>query len=225
MRKIGTLAIVCFSSGLTLVIVAAVATVLGTLGKVPLGDYRGVTVATGILVATYVFAFLAYRIFLHCFPLKPGFIEEGSRDEQVAHVNILCYLILFNSLTRTHFIPVPIMRLAYLALGAKLGENTYCAGTLLDPPLTRMGKNCIVGHNAVLYAHTIEGRYFALEPIVIGDNVTIGAMATVMSGVVIGDGAIVSAGAVVRKGTVIGAGETWGGVPARLLKPAAGDPA
>jgi acetyltransferase-like isoleucine patch superfamily enzyme len=43
-----------------------------------------------------------------------------------------------------------------------------------------------------------------------------------MSGVTIGDGAIVSAGAVVTKGSRIGKGEVWGGVPAKLLKPAIG---
>lgn len=218
MRKIGVGAIVSFSAMLTSAVILAIVTGITTLRQIPLGDYRGVAVVIGTLLMAYLYAFLIYRTFLYFFPLKQGFIEEGSKDEWVAHVNILFYLMLFNSLIRTHFIPVPLMRLVYLALGARLGENSYCAGTLLDPPLTRMGKNCIVGHNAVLYAHAIEGRYFALEPVVLGDNVTIGAMATVMSGVTIGDGGIVSAGAVVRKGTVIGAGEIWGGVPARLLK-------
>jgi len=68
-----------------------------------------------------------------------------------------------------------------------------------------------VGHDAALFAHAIEGTRFSLAAIHIGNNVTIGATAVVMSDVVIGDGAIVSAGAVVNKGTRIGAGEVWGG--------------
>ena len=157
-------------------------------------------------------------LFLKAMPLAEGELEPGSRAEFAAQVNILFYLLLFNSLIRTHFLPVPLMRLVYLALGARLGPNTYSAGTLLDPPLTEFGANCIIGHDAVLYAHAIEGSRFALARIRIGDGVTIGAMAVVMSGVAIGDGAIVSAGAVVLKDTKIGAGEVWGGVPARRLR-------
>jgi acetyltransferase-like isoleucine patch superfamily enzyme len=112
------------------------------------------------------------------------------------------------------------MRLVYQALGARLGANTYSAGALLDPPLTRIGSNTIIGHDAVIFAHVIEGARLELKRVVIGDTVTIGATAVVMAGVHIGDHAIVSAGAVVTKDTRIGAGEVWGGIPARRLKPA-----
>jgi acetyltransferase-like isoleucine patch superfamily enzyme len=83
-----------------------------------------------------------------------------------------------------------------------------------------MGDNCLVGHDAVLFAHAFEGDRLTLGPIKLGDNVTIGVHAIVMPDVSIGNGAIVSAGAVVAKGTRIGSGEVWGGVPARLLKQA-----
>jgi acetyltransferase-like isoleucine patch superfamily enzyme len=116
--------------------------------------------------------------------------------------------MLFNSLIRTHFLPVPLIRLVYLALGARMGANTYSAGApLLDPSLTELGVNCIVGHGAVLYCHIIEGRRFAFSKIRIGNNVIVGATAVIMPGVNIGDGAIVSAGAVVLKNTQIGSNE------------------
>ena len=183
-----------------------------------LGDFRGVVVTIVAVVCIYLIAFLIYRIVLGFFPLREGVIDEGSKEEFTAQVNILFYLLLFNSLIRTHFLPVPLLRLVYLALGAKLGRNTYSAGVLLDPPLTVAGDNCIIGHDAVLIAHVIEGRRFALAGVRLGNNVTIGATAILMPGVTIGDGAIVSAGAVVPKGTCIGPGEVWGGMPARRLK-------
>lgn len=191
---------------------------LGLSALIPAGDLRGVALASGTVLVFYACAFAVYRLFLHFCPLSEGDLPEGSRAEFAAQVNILFYLLLFNSLIRTHFIPVPLLRLVYLALGAKLGRNTYSAGVLLDPPLTRIGDNCIIGHDAVLFAHAIEGSRFSLAAIEIGHEVTIGATAVVMSGVRIGDGAIVSAGAVVNKGTHIGPGEIWGGVPARLIK-------
>lgn len=182
-----------------------------------LGEYRPIATIAVFVFALYVFALALFRAFTTLFPLPVGEIAEGSRGEFVYHVYLLFFLILFYPVIRSGFVPVPIMRLFYQALGAKLGTNTYSSGLLLDPPFIRMGSNCIVGQFALLVPHVIEGRKLAHYPIVTGDNVTIGAGATVLSGVTIGNDAIVSTGAVVTKGTVIGEGEIWGGVPARLL--------
>ena len=224
MRKISFGQILFFQVLLLTAIALGVLTTWFVLGGLPPGDFRGVTLTVGAVIFIYLYAFLIYRLFLRVMPLHEGNISEGSREEFTAQVNILFYLLLFNSLIRTHFIPVPLMRLVYLALGARLGENTYSAGTILDPPLTVIGDNSIIGHDAVLFSHAIEGRNFSLNAIRIGSNVTVGATAVIMSDVVIGDGAIVSAGAIVKKGTRIGSGEVWGGVPARMLKSAATEP-
>ena len=207
-------------------IVLGVGTTILLLSGLPLGDFRGITVVAAAVVVTYLYAFLVYRLFLHVMPLAEGYIEERTRDELAAHVHFLFYLVLFNSLIRTNLLPVPLLRLIYLALGARLGSNTYVVGVILDPPLTHIGANCIIGHDAVLFSHAIEGKRLSLAAIHIGNNVTIGAKAVIMSGVNIADGAIVSAGAVVSKGKRIAEGEIWGGVPARRLEEAApGGPA
>lgn len=218
MRKITGQQITLFFLMFGTILLLGIGTAYALLGKLPLGDFRGVTIVFGAVVFIYLWAFAIYRLFLHFMPLQEGDLAEGSREEFAAQVNILFYLMLFNSLIRTHFLPVPLMRLVYQALGTRLGANTYSAGTLLDPSLTEFGANCIIGHDAVLFCHAIEGRHFALARIRAGDNVTIGAAAVIMSGVSIGDGAIVSAGAVVLKDTQIGPGEVWGGVPAKRLK-------
>lgn len=218
MRKITLPQITLFFLLFGTILVLGVTTAYGLLGALPLGDFRGVAVVGGAVVFIYLYAFAMYRLFLHFMPLVEGYLAEGSREEFAAQVNILFYLMLFNSLIRTHFLPVPLMRLIYQALGSRMGANTYSAGTLLDPPLTEFGANCIIGHDAVLFCHAIEGRRFTLSRIRVGDNVTIGATAVVMCGVTIGDGAIVSAGAVVLKDTQIGPGEVWGGLPAKRLK-------
>ncbi len=218
MRQITPPQILTFFALLSVILTLGVGTTWLLLGGLSLGDFRGVTLVFAGVVFIYLYAFLVYRLFLHFVPLQEGELAEGSRAEFAAQVNILFYLILFNSLIRTHFLPVPLMRLVYQALGTRMGANTYSAGTLLDPPLTEFGANCIIGHDAVLYSHAIEGRYFALSRIRVGDNVTIGSKAIVMSGVSIGDGAIVSAGALVLKDTRIAPGEVWGGVPAKRLR-------
>lgn len=218
MRKISLGQILFFQVLLFTAIALGILTTWVLLGGLSLGDFRGITLVVCAVIFIYLYAFLIYRLFLKVFPLREGNIPEGSREEFAAQVNILFYLLLFNSLIRTHFIPVPLMRLVYLALGARLGTNTYSAGTVLDPPLTRIGDNSIIGHDAVLFSHAIEGNNFSLNAIRIGNNVTVGATAVIMSDVMIGDGAIVSAGAIVTKGTRIGSREVWGGVPARRLK-------
>lgn len=183
-----------------------------------LGDFRALVLVGSAVLLTYLYAILIYRALLYVLPLPQGVVAPHTAQETMANLNILFYLLLFNSLIRTHFIPVPLLRLLYLALGAKLGSNTYCAGVMLDPPLTEIGSNSIVGHDAVIFAHVIEGEKLELQRVRIGHNVTIGATAVIMAGVQIGDGSIISAGAVVTKGSRIGAGEVWGGIPARKLK-------
>ncbi|MCU0807652.1 MAG: acyltransferase [Candidatus Contendobacter sp.] len=209
MRQITARQITLFFTLLAVIVLLSVATLRATLWHAPLGDFRGVTLVLAWIILFYLYAFVIYRLFLRVMPLEEGELAEGSRAEFAAQVNILFYLLLFNSLIRTHFLPVPLLRLIYQALGTRMGANTYSAGVILDPPLTELGANCIIGH---------EGRHFALARIRAGDNVTIGATAVIMSGVSIGDGAIVSAGSVVLKDTRIGPGEIWGGVPAKRLK-------
>lgn len=88
----------------------------------------------------------------------------------------------------------------------------------MDPQFVRIGNNSIIGNDAMLISHVIEGDVLAYEPIVIGSNVTIGARAIILAGVEIEDGAIVGVQSVVAKGTVIGKGQTWVGCPARCIK-------
>lgn len=218
MRKITFWQISCFFFLLTIIIILGILTTKGVLSFVNLNDFKGVATVGTALLFIYLYAFAIYRLFLYVVPLQEGVLPTGSKEEFSAQVNILFYLMLFNSLIRTHFIPVPLMRLVYLALGARLGENTYSAGTLLDPPLTEFGDNCIIGHDAVIFCHAIEGQHFSLSKVKVGNNVTIGATAVIMSGVTIEEGAIISAGAVVLKGCRIGANEIWGGVPAKRIK-------
>ncbi|MRW86812.1 acyltransferase [Pseudoduganella sp. FT26W] len=222
MRAIKFCQVAVFLWLLMLILLLAIGTTALVVDRLPLGDFRGVTLVLAAVVLIYVYAFLVYRLFLLALPLREGQVAEHSRHELAANVNILFYLLLFNSLIRTHFIPVPIQRLIYLALGARLGANTYSAGALLDPPLTHIGANTIIGHDAVIFAHVIEGPKLELKAVRIGNTVTIGAKAVVMAGVRIGDNAIVSTGAVVTKDTQIAAGEIWGGIPARRLKAAPG---
>jgi len=222
MRKIVASQILVFLLLATLAGALALVTDWALLGNLPMGDFRGVVLSLAGVFFLYVYAIIIYRVFLAAFPLRPGEIGVGSQQEFIYHVYILFYLMLFYPIMRSGFMPAPLMRGFYLALGTRLGTNTYSQGIIHDPPFVEIGANSVVGQYALLIPHVIEGSKLGHYPIRIGDNVTVGAHAVVLPDVVIGDNAIVATGAIVTKGTRIGAGEVWGGVPARHLGRAGG---
>ena len=106
-----------------------------------------------------------------------------------------------------------IMMGAVLNIGAVVGEGTMIdMGAILGGRAT-VGKNCHVGAGAVL-AGVIEPA--SATPVIIEDNVLIGANAVVIEGCRVGENAVVAAGAVVvgdvAPNTVVA------GCPARVIK-------
>ena len=80
-----------------------------------------------------------------------------------------------------------------------------------------LGTRVTIGPNTCIYDHDHgEKEQFITEPVIIGDNVWIGANATILKGVTIGENAIVAAGSVVTKD--VPANSVVGGVPAKFLK-------
>lgn len=84
-----------------------------------------------------------------------------------------------------------------------------------------IGDGVLIGHNVVLATlnHDIDPRKRSTlhpAPILIGNDVWIGANATVVPGVTIGGGAIIAAGAVVTKD--VPPNVIVGGVPAKIFK-------
>lgn len=217
MRKITPPQILLFLLLSLLALALGASTTALIFGKIPLGDFRGVFLVFTAIVLIYAYVIGIYRLFLWIAPLSEGDIAPESREEFIYHVYLLFCLIFFQPLIRSLIVPVPLMRVIYLALGAKMGFNSYSGGALLDPPLTEIGDHCIIGHDAVLFCHVIEGNHLALARIRLGNHVTIGGKAVIMPGVTVGDHAIIAINAVVTKGTCIRPGERWAGIPARRL--------
>lgn len=106
-----------------------------------------------------------------------------------------------------------IMMGAIINIGAVIGEGTMIdMGAVLGGRAT-VGRNCHVGAGAVL-AGVIEPA--SATPVIVEDNVLIGANAVVIEGVRIGHDAVVAAGAVVIED--VAPNSVVAGIPARVIK-------
>ena len=106
-----------------------------------------------------------------------------------------------------------IMMGAVINIGAEIGEGTMIDMGAVLGGRACVGKNCHVGAGAVL-AGVIEPA--SAKPVIVEDNVLIGANAVVIEGVHIGKNSVVAAGAVVIED--VEAGKVVAGCPARVIK-------
>jgi carbonic anhydrase/acetyltransferase-like protein (isoleucine patch superfamily) len=91
-----------------------------------------------------------------------------------------------------------------------VGEGTNIQDNVIihviPPCPVRIGKNCSIGHGAVVHGCTIH------------DNVIIGINATILDRAEIHSGSIIGAGALVKEGQVIPENSLAVGVPARIIR-------
>lgn len=106
-----------------------------------------------------------------------------------------------------------IMMGAIINIGAAIDEGTMIDMGAILGGRAQVGKNCHIGAGAVL-AGVIEPP--SASPVIIEDDVLIGANAVVVEGVHIGKGAVVGAGSIVLND--VPANAVVAGNPARIIK-------
>jgi len=106
-----------------------------------------------------------------------------------------------------------IMMGAVINIGAIIGDGTMIDMNAVVGARGTIGKNCHIGAGAVV-AGVLEPP--SKQPVIIEDNVLIGANAVILEGVVIGKNAVVAAGSVVLEN--VEADMVVAGSPARVIK-------
>jgi len=106
-----------------------------------------------------------------------------------------------------------IMMGAVINIGAIIGDGTMIDMNAVVGARGTIGKNCHIGAGAVV-AGVLEPPN--KQPVIIEDNVLIGANAVILEGVVIGRNAVVAAGSVVLEN--VEADMVVAGSPARVIK-------
>lgn len=106
-----------------------------------------------------------------------------------------------------------VMMGAVINIGAVVGEETMIdMGAILGARAT-VGKRAHIGAGAVL-AGVLEPP--SASPVIVEDNVLVGANAVVLEGIRIGEGAVVAAGAVITED--VPANAVVAGSPAKIIK-------
>lgn len=121
---------------------------------------------------------------------------------------------VFNKLKRLMVGSRPVIN---YTIGKKKFHNSLVDS--LFPEFVFIGENFVSGPGSIILAHDASLYFhngcYRVEKTVIGDNVFLGANATVMPGVTIGNGAIIAAGAVVTKN--VEPGVIIAGVPGKPI--------
>lgn len=106
-----------------------------------------------------------------------------------------------------------IMMGAAINIGAVIGEGTMIDMNAVVGGRGTIGRNCHIGAGAVI-AGVVEPP--SAKPVIVEDNVLIGANAVILEGVTVGKNSVVAAGAIViedvPENTVVA------GVPAKVIK-------
>ncbi|WP_368503920.1 2,3,4,5-tetrahydropyridine-2,6-dicarboxylate N-acetyltransferase [Alkalihalophilus sp. As8PL] len=106
-----------------------------------------------------------------------------------------------------------IMMGASINIGSVIGEGTMIDMNVVLGGRATVGKNCHVGAGSVL-AGVIEPP--SAQPVVVEDDVVIGANCVILEGVTVGKGAVVAAGAIVTED--VPSNTVVAGTPARVIK-------
>ncbi len=183
-----------------------------------LGPYAAIPLFLLLALAYGGFTVIVLAVVFAWLPLQEG-------DYAIDHPQFRLWKVQhvvgeLGKLTLSLFFPVFSRPAFYALFGARVGRQVAVAGKILDPRLTVLEDNCVLGEGSILTSHAMVQDRFILRAVHVGRRATVGVGCILMPGVQIGPGAVVLPGSVLKTDAKVPAGEIWGGVPAVRLKSA-----
>lgn len=116
------------------------------------------------------------------------------------------------------FRATPLWSLYLWLNGARMGRRVYVRSLeLSDHNLLEFGDDVIIGANAHVSGHTVEGGFVKTAPVRIGSHVTVGLGSIVGIGTEIEDHTEIGAMSLVPKFRRLEGNSTWAGIPVSKL--------
>ena len=176
-----------------------------------------------VLVITIFYQLLFSGLVIYIFKIRyePGLYDYTYDNKMAFRWIVVCALYTPIRKILEIFPLGGIKNTYYRMLGMKIGNNTLVGGVIKDPCLTEFGDNVTMGEYSIIYGHihNYEKTTILMDRVKIGNNCVIGAGAIIMPGAVLEDDVKLGAGAVVTKSQILEKGKTYGGVPAKEIKP------
>lgn len=102
--------------------------------------------------------------------------------------------------------------------GPKSKSCNFTDPVMLDPHFVTIGRNVIIGLDAIIAGHHQDRDSITFRRVVIEDDVVIGGRSVIMAGSHLKRGCMIGVSAVVLPDSVVGPNEFWAGVPARRVR-------
>ena len=210
-----------YSAALIGMVVAATASALWVAEpwlRAALGSYAAIGMLLLFAFGYGGFTALLLAVVSSWLPLREG--DYPTDDPQFRRWKVQHVVAELGKAALSLLFPVFARASFYVVFGARVGRRVAIAGKIIDPRLTVLEDDCVLGEGCILTSHAIVKNRFVLRAVRVGKGATIGVGSILMPGVSIGAGAIVLPGSVLKAGTEVPSGETWGGVPAVRISPA-----
>ena len=211
-----------YSAGLIGLVLVATGSVAGGAGVAAavLGPYVSIGLFFLFAISYGGFTALLLAAVSAWLPLREG--DYGMDHPQFTLWKVQHVVGELGKVALSLFFPVFARSAFYALFGARVGRHVAVAGKIIDPRLTLLEDNSILGEGCIATSHTMVSDRFILREVRVGKGATVGVGSILMPGVRIGPGAVVLPGSVLKANTDVPARETWGGVPAVQIKGPAG---
>lgn len=151
---------------------------------------------------------------------EEGEYEQNLKEKMYFKYNLyfILYYPVYRFLNIIVYPPIKSFYLRLI--GAKIGRGVFLSldEIIFDPCLIEIGDKTMIGSKAMILAHIGENKLI-LKKTKIGKNCIVGTEALIMPGVIVEDNVVIGAKSFIPKNAILKKGKIYAGVPVKEVKP------